>query len=579
MKKRLVVLIVLIMSVGFAAIATNLFLNGQTAIAPNQDDFDVYYSDAYVNGKEDLSVITSDRVIEFTTTFESVGEEYILDYEVTNGSKNYDAELVMECTSSSEYLTVTNEFDDETILEARNYRIGKLTIEQTKSYIGEDLNVTISCTINANALERDTLNEDEIQTAGEYVIEGYYKDESNGIISNANLIIFSETPHYVTTDESGYLFYNGLERGNHEIYHVDDTLDNIKEMTKEEIISNAIASAEFTTKTSDNILLSDKSFITNLEIETDYSYCEKLLNEEIDFDYTGSEQEFLIRCNGEYKVELWGAQGGSNLHNGAYVSGEIELVSNNKIYVYVGGKGNSYDTSIQGGYNGGGNSTKTSTSSGHTGGGATDIRLVNGTWNNFDSLKSRIIVAAGGGGTGGSGGGLQGYDGDLKTYQYYAYAGKGATQIAGGTAPTKHSCARTNGTAGSFGQGGTGGASGSGTENGGGSGGGSGYYGGSGASGLCNGSFAGGGGSSFISGHTGCDAISESSTSSSIKHTGQSVHYSGYQFKNTVMIDGEGYSWTDAKGSQIGVILPDGTESTEGNEGDGYARITLIGIN
>ena len=32
------------------------------------------------------------------------------------------------------------------------------------------------------------------------------------------------------------------------------------------------------------------------------------------------------------------------------------------------------------------------------GGGATDVRLTPGEWNNFDSLKSRIMVAAGGGG-------------------------------------------------------------------------------------------------------------------------------------------------------------------------------------
>ena len=33
-----------------------------------------------------------------------------------------------------------------------------------------------------------------------------------------------------------------------------------------------------------------------------------------------------------------------------------------------------------------------------TGGGATDIRLASGNWNDFNSLKSRIMVAAGGGG-------------------------------------------------------------------------------------------------------------------------------------------------------------------------------------
>ncbi|MGX4438155.1 glycine-rich protein, partial [Clostridioides difficile] len=47
------------------------------------------------------------------------------------------------------------------------------------------------------------------------------------------------------------------------------------------------------------------------------------------------------------------------------------------------------------------------------GGGATDIRLVNGDWNNEQGLLSRIIVAGGGGGAfsktpAGKGGGFKG---------------------------------------------------------------------------------------------------------------------------------------------------------------------------
>ena len=103
------------------------------------------------------------------------------------------------------------------------------------------------------------------------------------------------------------------------------------------------------------------------------------------------------------------------------------------------------------------------------------------------------------------------------------------------------------------------------------SGGGSGYYGGA------PGDHSGGaGGSSFISGHNGCDAVAESSTSTNIIHTGQSIHYSNYKFTNTTMIDGEGYSWTTEKGSQTGMPTHDGTGTMTGNKGAGYAKITLI---
>ena len=84
-------------------------------------------------------------------------------------------------------------------------------------------------------------------------------------------------------------------------------------------------------------------------------------------------------------------------------------------------------------------------------------------------------------------------------------------------------------------------------------------------------------GSSFISGHNGCDAIKEESTENNIIHTGQSVHYSGMYFTDTVMIDGEGYKWITEKGSYTGMPTHEGTETMKGNIGNGYAKITYIG--
>ena len=85
-----------------------------------------------------------------------------------------------------------------------------------------------------------------------------------------------------------------------------------------------------------------------------------------------------------------------------------------------------------------------------------------------------------------------------------------------------------------------------------------------------------GGGSSFISGHNGCNAINSSSTSSNLIFTNQSIHYSGHKFTNTKMVDGGGYTWTNVKGSQTGMPTHDGTSTMTGNTGNGYAKITLI---
>ena len=324
-----------------------------------------------------------------------------------------------------------------------------------------------------------------------------------------------------------------------------------------------------------------------LECELEKEETNKIWN----YDYTGGEQTFTVPTTGTYKLETWGAQGGSydstyTGGNGAYASGKIFLIENKKLYIYVGQENNCVEGSsgnTSGGYNGGGTAGSTIWPNRNFcgGGGATDVRLVNGKWNNINSLKSRIMVAAGGGGAnyfgssyhaiGGSGGGLIGY----KASGNNGTAGDG---IARGTAGTQFS-----GAAFGYGEGET-------TNGGGG-----GYYGGNAF--IWDG---GTGGSSFISGHAGSVAILEESTADNIvfkndskgipcnseNSTGYnsskyntdyecSKHYSGYVFDNTLMIDGNGYVWTTKKEQYSGQIQPDGT-LTAGHLGNGYARITLL---
>lgn len=131
---------------------------------------------------------------------------------------------------------------------------------------------------------------------------------------------------------------------------------------------------------------------------------------EWNFDAVNSAQEIILKP-GKYKLECWGARGGATgtplsdgfyYGKGGYSSGELTLKKETTLYLYVGLDGRKGYS-----FNGGGYATSCS------GGGATDIRLVGGTWDNEQSLLSRIIVAGGGGGCydaydGGGGGGLKG---------------------------------------------------------------------------------------------------------------------------------------------------------------------------
>ena len=296
-------------------------------------------------------------------------------------------------------------------------------------------------------------------------------------------------------------------------------------------------------------------------------------------------------------MECWGASGGDATYGstiikggrGAYTRGSITLAEPLSLYIYVGEAGSYIPASPlgedynakNGTFNGGGAAQNHSCVTA-TGGGATDIRLTNGNWDNFNSLKSRIMVAGAGGGgntyrvytggnagdgSGGHAGGLNGCNGTIA----YATAGYTASAVAAKTPSTggkqnaggiplagswvgdggEQSCAP-----GSFGHGG------SGTKGGYRQGGGAGYYGGGSGGAMSNLVFSGAGGSSFISGHTGCNAISSSSTSSNIIHTGQPNHYSGYVFTNTVMKAGN-------------EVMPSPTGGTEtGHSGNGYCKIT-----
>lgn len=273
---------------------------------------------------------------------------------------------------------------------------------------------------------------------------------------------------------------------------------------------------------------------------------EEILNtiDTVDFPYTGDVQTFIAPVTGFYKLEAWGAAGGGNTSiygRGGYVSGKTILEAGDVLYIHVGQAGAVGNTTVR--YNGGGPAGNTG---GYAGGGATDFRTASGAWN--ANLTSRLLVAGGGGGSDdgpsdtndgkpGAAGGLTGYTG--------SNGGNGGSQTAAGAGGN------------AAGGGGTGGTGGTGASDGGGGGGG--YYGGAGG----NNNGGGGGGSSYIT------------TTTPTK------------FISPLMIDGRGFVWdlnqaNYSNGSvttnREGVTEPDGTKSTYGHTGNGYARISYAGV-
>ena len=124
----------------------------------------------------------------------------------------------------------------------------------------------------------------------------------------------------------------------------------------------------------------------------------------LNFDYTGAVQSITLPP-GTYKLQCWGAQGGSysSYYGGAggYSVGTLTLTDKSTtLYLYVGGQPSTNSSNrvvTSGGFNGGGNGYNRYYSGTYTygqgGGGASDIRI------GSDSLYSRVIVAGGGGGS------------------------------------------------------------------------------------------------------------------------------------------------------------------------------------
>ena len=270
-------------------------------------------------------------------------------------------------------------------------------------------------------------------------------------------------------------FYNGRFKGY--TYGFNDTFNEVRpkkdiaevtEDDEETSIDHDLSTNEVSTEALEKTAKKGNGYAKITYIGEDTDSCTN--GTETTYDYSGSEDTFVATCSGKYKLEVWGAQGGSYNTSyyggyGGYSKGEIELLANETLYINVGGQGTMVQTGNNpGGYNGGGATyeSRTDTYEG-SGGGATHIATHTGLLSELENSKNSILIVAGGGGgssyyvsggwsgSGGHGGGLTGLNGSYSTNNNTCSAGKGASQEAAGTAWNN----QTNYGIGSFGQGGS----------------------------------------------------------------------------------------------------------------------------
>ena len=163
-KKSVLIVAILLMSIGFAAISTTLIINGNAKVSENNEDFSVIFTAASLDGKDVYSTAVDEtkKTITFTTSeLKTLNQTSILTYEVTNNSSNYDANVTVTCVpktgTTAKYTSIKNKLEnDATVVKAKSSVNGTLTVTLDK-VATESVTEEYTCKLEFTATERDTL--------------------------------------------------------------------------------------------------------------------------------------------------------------------------------------------------------------------------------------------------------------------------------------------------------------------------------------------------------------------------------------------------------------------------------------
>ncbi len=207
MKKRSVLLIILLLTIGFAAVSTTLILNGNVNLGFNSTDFesDIIFTKAKPQTEGIATISETKKEIIFNTEkLEDVGQVSTLEFDVTNKSRNYDADVTIVCglteefASYSDYVTITTDLESPFELIAGKTKTGHITVEMTKAFDGAlEKDIEFMCTLVATPIGRETLGEEYKEIYTDAVLKGadpVLKDELIPVtLSNDGTVTYADT--------------------------------------------------------------------------------------------------------------------------------------------------------------------------------------------------------------------------------------------------------------------------------------------------------------------------------------------------------------------------------------------------
>ena len=205
MKKRNVIILIFLLLIGFASITSTLVINGNLNLGFNTTSFDadVIFTRAETPyGKASIGETKKEITFE-TEKLENVNQTSILEFDVTNKSKDYDASVTINCglteefRSYSEYVRIDTDIESPFELISSETKTGQVTVEMIKAF-NEELtkDIQFECKLIATPKGRDTLGEEYIPST-KYV---------NPILNGADPVI-KENLIPVTIADNGEVTY------------------------------------------------------------------------------------------------------------------------------------------------------------------------------------------------------------------------------------------------------------------------------------------------------------------------------------------------------------------------------------
>lgn len=174
-----IIVAILLLAVGFAAITTTLVINGTAKIVPDSENFEknVIFTEATATEGATATISTDGKTITFTTQeMKNIGDEATLTYKIKNASQ-YDAligsitceapksETATETANADaygKYLTVTpsNGLNGTTVAKGTTSATSDtVKVVQKRSFVSTDTEttktITFKCTIPATAKEAE----------------------------------------------------------------------------------------------------------------------------------------------------------------------------------------------------------------------------------------------------------------------------------------------------------------------------------------------------------------------------------------------------------------------------------------